>query len=64
MGLVLVFVWGGGNGGEGLISVFRQFSASIGEASILPAGLGAGLSLYVIVWDLDTFLIFPNFLRS
>ena len=42
LGLVLVFVWGGARRG-GLISVFQEFSTSIGEAFILAGGLGAGV---------------------
>ena len=42
----------------GLISVFRGFFASIGGVFILAGGLGAG----IILWGLDTFLLFPNFL--
>ena len=57
-GAGLVFVWNGAQG-KGLIFVFREFSASIGKAFILVGGLGAGLSF--ILWGMDTFLIFPNF---
>ena len=45
--------------GKGLIFVFQEFSASIGEAFILAGGLGAGLSF--ILWGMGTFLIFPSF---
>ena len=34
--------------GKGLISVFQEFSASIGKAFILAGGQGTGLSFYGI----------------
>ena len=59
LGLGLVFMWGAGeaHGVRGLISVFREFFASINKMFVLAWGLGNGLSFC------DTFLIFPNFLR-
>ena len=48
--------------GRGLIFVFQEFAASINKAFILAGGLGAGLSF--ILWGMDTFLIFPNFLTT
>ena len=44
---------------KGLIFVSQEFSATIDGASILAGGLGAGLSF--ILWGMDTFFIFPNF---
>ena len=38
----------GGEGGGGLISVFGERSASVGEVFIFAGGLGAGLSFYGI----------------
>ena len=38
--------WGVAHSGKGLIFVFQEFSASIGGASFLAGGLGAGLSFY------------------
>ena len=37
---------------KGLISVFQDFSASDGKASVLAGGLGAGLLFYG-VWALS-----------
>ena len=48
--------------GKGLISVFQGFSASIGKAFILAGGGGGAGRWAIILWGLDTFLIFPNFL--
>ena len=50
-------------GGGGLVSVFRGFSTSVGGAFILAGGGVAGRGA-IILWGLDTFVIFPNFLRS
>ena len=38
--------WRWGGRGWGLVSICGEFSAGVGEAFILGAGLGAGLSLY------------------
>ena len=43
-------------GGGGFISVFQEFLASIGKIFILVGGLCAGWA--IIMWNLDTFLIF------
>ena len=45
--------------GKSFISVFQEFSASINKTVILAGRLGT-----TILSSLDTFLIFPNFLRS
>ena len=51
--------------GKSLISVFREFSASISKVFILVWTGGGGAGHWaVILSGLDTFLIFPNFLRS
>ena len=48
LGLALVFVWGnaqswcGGDGG-GVVSIYRDFASSVGEAFILAGRLCAGL---------------------
>ena len=47
------------HGRKGLIFVFQEFSASTDKAFILAGGLGTGLSF--ILWGVDIFLIFPNF---
>ena len=47
--------------GKSLISVFQEFFASIDK--ILAGRLGTGLPFYGLPFY-DTFLIFPNFLRS
>ena len=47
--------------GKGLVSVFQGSSAGIGEAFILVGGTGRWTG---ILWDLGTFLVFPNLLRS
>ena len=46
-------------GREGLVSVFHEFSAGIGGAFILAGGTGRWA---IILWGLDTFLMFPDFL--
>ena len=51
LGLALVFVWGG-------------FSASVGRGFILAGGGGRPGRSAIVLWGLDTFLIFPNFLGS
>ena len=43
------------------MSVFQESSAGIGKIFILAAGLGAR---YWTLWGLETFLIFPNFLKA
>ena len=45
-------------GRGGLVSVFHEFSAGIGETFILAGGTGRWA---IILWGLDTFLMFPNF---
>ena len=51
--------------GKSLVSVFEEFFASIkkffdfGGETMPWASLG-----WAILWGLDTFLMFPNFLRS
>ena len=45
-----------GHSGASLISVFQEFSSSIGKT-----GGGAG-RWAIILWGLDSFLMFPNFL--
>ena len=45
---------------RGSISVFREFYASI-NGVLISAGGGRWA---IILWGLDTFLIFSNFLRS
>ena len=47
--------------GRSFISVFQESSAGVGKVFILGAGLGTG---HWTLWGLDTFLIFPNFLKS
>ena len=49
-------------GGGGLVAIFRGVFASAGGAFVFARG-EAGHSA-IIPWGLDTFLIFPNFLRS
>ena len=59
-------------GGRGLISVFRGFSPSIdgafcfgGVGFLVWGGGGGGAGGWaIILWGLDNFLIFPNFLIS
>ena len=46
-------------GREGLVSVFHEFSAGIGGAFVLAGGTGRWA---IILWGLDIFLMFPNFL--
>ena len=46
-------------GGEELISVFQEFSASVGGTFILVGWDGHWA---IILWGLDSFLMFPNFL--
>ena len=60
LGLAVVFVWHSAQRG-GLISGFQEFSASINKAFIFAVGVGHWA---IILWGLDNFLIFPNFLRS
>ena len=43
MGWASLAGWAIAHGGEGLISVFQEFSTSIGEAFILAGQLGTGL---------------------
>ena len=50
--------------GKSLISVFQEFSASISKAFILVWRWGGAGHWAIIMSGLDTFLIFPNFLRS
>ena len=52
---------------KSLISVFQDFFASINKAFGLVGmgdGRGGGRRWAIILWGLDTFLMFPNFLRS
>ena len=48
--------------GKGLSSAFEKIFASANKIFILAGGLGTG-HWAIILWNLDTFLIFPNFLR-
>ena len=45
--------------GKGLISIFKEFFASINKIFILAGGLGTG-DWAIILCGLDTFLTFPN----
>ena len=47
--------------GKSLISVFQKFFAAINKIFILEGGTGHWA---IILWGLDTFLLFPNFLIS
>ena len=60
LGLALVFLWGGTPRG-GLIAVFRDFFCWCWQNFYVGAGTGRWA---IILGGLDTFLIFPNFLRS
>ena len=47
----------------GLIAIFWDFFANAGEIFILAGGRGGGAGRWaIILWSLDTFLIFPIFL--
>ena len=50
---------GGARGGKGLIAVFRGVFASAGEIFILAGRAGHWA---IILWGLDNFLMFPDFL--
>ena len=51
--------------GKGLTPAFGKFFASANKIFILAGGLATGrwLIIPIILWNLGTFLIFPNFLR-
>ena len=51
--------------GKVLVSVFREFSAAVVRAGggVFAGGGGAG-RWAIILWGLDTFLMFSNFLIS
>ena len=55
----LWFSWGWRTVGEGFVSVFWEFFASIGGAFILAGGLGTGLSFYGF-WTLSCYFLIPS----
>ena len=52
----LWFSWGIAHSGKSLISIFQEFSSSIGKAFILAGGLGAGLS-FCGVWTVSWYFL-------
>ena len=57
----LWFSCGMGHSEISLISIFQEFSSNIHKAFILAGGAGRWA---IVLWGLDRFLIFPNFLIS
>ena len=63
MALALVSLWGGVPwGGGGLIAIFWDLFA--GASGVFVWGRGGAGHWAMILWGLDNFLIFPDFLRS
>ena len=52
----LWFSWGIAHSRKSLISIFQEFSSSIGKAFILVGGLGAGLS-FCGVWTVSWYFL-------